>query len=392
MSITELIQQKKRIQESLLEFLEDESNVEENYENFVQIINDQKILEDKYEFKFLIQMINKISDNHQRIFNFIEKIERVLIFLKSDLNKYFTNSEKFELFKGNKRILLFLLEEKIVTIDETIFLRLTSNENIRRRYIEYFGPEIKEILTNEFIATFFKKHEEPGKEEILKRIPKEFGEEFYTKRKIGENDNILCELIRQKKTKDFIVYVNLHNIPLNSYVEESIFETNSFLIFNENSNSKAIKKVTLIEYAAFFESNEIIKYMRMNEVKLTASMWYYAVHSKNAELIKDLEDSHDLPPDLNYEQFLYESIKCHHNDVAKYIIYNLIDEEDLKNNIENRCYINIYEYCFRYFNFCFFQKILKTRYLFYLICENGLYTLVKLYLEQEHIDINATNI
>lgn len=33
--------------------------------------------EDKYEIKSLIQMINIISDNHQRIFNFIEKIERI---------------------------------------------------------------------------------------------------------------------------------------------------------------------------------------------------------------------------------------------------------------------------------------------------------------------------
>lgn len=41
MSISESIERKKKIQESLLEFLEEESNVEENYENFVQIIKDQ---------------------------------------------------------------------------------------------------------------------------------------------------------------------------------------------------------------------------------------------------------------------------------------------------------------------------------------------------------------
>ena len=41
--------------------------------------------------------------------------------------------------------------------------------------------------------------------------------------KFGENDNFLCELIREKKTKDFIVYVNLNHIPLESYIEESFF-------------------------------------------------------------------------------------------------------------------------------------------------------------------------
>ena len=91
-----------------------------------------------------------------------------------------------------------------------------------------------------------------------------------------------------------------------------------------------------MEYAAFFESNEIINYMKKNEVKLTPSMWLYA------ELFKDLEDNDVLPPNLNFESVLKESVKCHHKDVTKYIIYNLIDEEELKDNIENK-YHNLYE-------------------------------------------------
>ena len=308
-------------------------------------------------------MINKISDNHQRVFNFIEKIERILKLLKADINKYFTNLEKFELFEGNKRILLFLIEEKIITIDETIFSRLASEENKAMKYIEYFGPEIKEILTEEFVTTYFNKHEELKKEEIVKRIPEEIGEEFYAKRKIGENDNKLCELIRQKKATDFIVYVNLNNIRLQCYVEESIFETNSFLITDEND--KSIKKVKLIEYAAFFESNESINYMKMNKVELIPSLWLYTVHSSNAELIKDLEDNHVLPPDNDYEQVLKESIKCHHKDVVNYIIDNLINEEELNNNIENDYYGNLYEYCFKYYNFCFLPDVVKTTNLFF---------------------------
>ena len=92
MSITESIERKKKIQESLLEFLEEEINMEENYENFVRIINDQKILGDKYELKSLIQMINKISANHQRIFNFIDKIEQILKFLKTDILLHYLRS------------------------------------------------------------------------------------------------------------------------------------------------------------------------------------------------------------------------------------------------------------------------------------------------------------
>lgn len=107
MSISESIEGKKRIQESLLEFLEEESNVEENYENFVKVINTYKIQEDKYELKSIIQMINKISDNHQRTFNFIERIERILILLKRSVNKYFTNSEKFKFLRETNDFFYF---------------------------------------------------------------------------------------------------------------------------------------------------------------------------------------------------------------------------------------------------------------------------------------------
>ena len=235
-----------------------------------------------------------------------------------------------------------MIEEKIDTIDESIFSIFTSEDNESMRYIEYFTSEIKEILTEEFITTYFNKHPKIKKEEILNNIVKEIGEEFYTKRKIGENDNELCEMIREKKTKDFIVYFNLIHIPLESYNEDSIFETNSFLIIDENSKSTMNKRVALIEYAAFFESKEIINYMKKNEVELTPSIWLYAVHSKNAELIKNLEDNHVLPPNFNYESVLIESIKCHHKDVTMYIINNLIDEEELKDNIENEMIIFLF--------------------------------------------------
>ena len=160
----------------------------------------------------------------------------------------------------------------------------------------------------------------------------------------------------------------------------------------KKNKSKEIKKVSLIEYAAFFESNEIINFMKNDEVKLTPSIWLYAVHSKNSELIQELEDNHVLPPCINYESVLKESIKCHHRDVTEYIIYNLINEENLKNNIENKYYGNLYQYCFKYYNFCCLPEIEKTKNLFLYLFEYDHYTLVKLYLKQEHIDINTKNI
>lgn len=57
-------------------------------------------------------------------------------------------------------------------------------------------------------------------------------------------------------------------------------------------------------------------YMRNNGgVELTSHMWTYDILSKNAKLIKYLEDNHVLPSRNDYKLILKESIICHHNDV-----------------------------------------------------------------------------
>lgn len=72
---------------------------------------------------------------------------------------------------------------------------------------------------------------------------KEIGEDFNEKRKEGENDNSLCELIPKDEVKDFGVYVSRKNISFDSNTDLSIFETNPFLLKKNN--------IKLIEYAAF---------------------------------------------------------------------------------------------------------------------------------------------
>ena len=58
-------------------------------------------------------------------------------------------------------------------------------------------------------------------------------------------------------------------------------------------------------------------------MELTPSLWLYAIHSNNAELINLLESEKVLPPNDNYISCLAESIRCHHNDITNYIQDNL---------------------------------------------------------------------
>ncbi|KAK8876093.1 hypothetical protein M9Y10_006279 [Tritrichomonas musculus] len=361
MSIEEFKEKMKRIQNVLLEFLEDESNTEENYENFVKTMADYQINEDKQKVKSILQLINAIGNNHQRCHNFHNKIEKILEQFKSDIQKYFSNLEIFELFKNSKRILLFLIEEKIIELNENIIPQITYE------YTDYFWPEIKHFLNEEIIKKFI--------EEIMKEVP----EDFYNKRKEGENDNYLCELIRKNQVKEFGAYVNRNNISLKSSIERSVFETNQLLVNKTDIN--------LIEYASFYGSNDIIRYMRINgNVELTPNMWIFAIHSRNSELIKYLEDNHVSPPEDDYNEILKESIKCHHNDVSKYIIDYLIKEKDPQNSFEN----NLYQYAVEFYNYCFFPENMKHRNIFLYLCEYDYYSLVNLYLKEENIDINTT--
>ena len=393
MNIEEFVGKMKSIQSSLLEFLDDESDAEEKYEKFVKLITTQQIINEKHEFKALLQLINQISDSHHRVHNFISKIERLLEYFKKDIQKYFLNSEIFNIFKNNKRILLFLMEEKIMTIDEYIFSQIMRDEYNKLNYPEYFFPEIKPFLTKEIIEKYSSKNSKIKNEELIYQIKNEIDNDFYEKRREGENDDYICKLIRNNEIKEFIAFVNQANLPLDSFIKKSIFETNPLLIDSEEITRLIYKyDIKLIEYASFYGSIDIIKYMHLNGAELTSNMWYYTVHSRNAELIKYLEENHVPAPYDDFNPILSESIKCHHNETSIYIIENLIKEEDLQNDIKNKYFINLYRFAVKFFNYCFFPENMKYKNMFFYLCEFDYYILVKLYLEERNIDVNARDI
>ena len=162
------------------------------------------------------------------------------------------------------------------------------------------------------------------------QYPKYFGlikskdydkESFIKKQEIGENDNYICQLIRNNLIEEFIAHVNQANISIMDYViEHSIFETNSFLLDNGP---------TLIEYAAFCGSIVISRYLYMNGAELTLSLLEYAIHSYNVEMIH-LEELKVTPIYNKYNKLFEEAMKCHHNSIAQYIQNKKIENFDEK--------------------------------------------------------------
>lgn len=167
-------------------------------------------------------------------------------------------------------------------------------------------------------------------------------QEFEQKRRKGESESVICQLIRDDSLDEFISYVEKNDVNLKSSLQHSIFET-----------SKLFKdffcEPDIIQYATYCGSIKIINYLISRGVQLDQELWFYAILSNNIEILKLFESkkfeysnkidslafswfSHYGGKD-QYESLLIEAIKCHHNEMVNYILYT-IKNHRIKLNFE----------------------------------------------------------
>ena len=364
--ISNYIKKNKEIQEILLEFIDKQDNLEENFLNFQISFQENKIADDKHEFKLLLHFIASISDNHYRESNFFDKIEKILINFQEEIKNNYSNKEIFNIFKNNKRILLFLFEQKIVKFDQSIRNAISTDEYSKKSYLQYFSPEFDSNTP----------------------LPEDFEEN----RKRGENEHFICTLIQKDSIEDFITFVNKNNYSLKSTIEPSIFETNSFLLENESP--------TLIEYSVFYGSVQIFKYLRLNGVELTSSLWLFAIHGRNPEIIHLLEED-KIQPEIeikiedktksynntktekvvSYEECYFKSIQFHHNELKEYIENNYLSNNDSYSR-------KVLLQSIKYYNFGFFEEN-NLKLVFHQLCKYDYFYIIKTIIENMEIDINS---
>ena len=302
-----IIKKMKKIEEKIVAFLENPDEIDENLIICKQYLQDQLFSLNKYGLKSFLYLINAISNNFHRSESFFTKIELILKCLQEKIQNYFANYEIFNIFQKNKRLLLFLFKSGIITPNEEIYFIIKNNKKyIIAKYLDYFYPELEPYI-------------EENMKEII-QIPelkeKASRDEFDKKRESGENENYLCQLIRKDSVVDFITYIEETNISPLSTIQQSIYETNLFLID---------KNPTLIEYSVFYGSIQIFKYLQQKNAELNHSIWLYAIHGKNAEIIQLLEENKKETLQVAYPYLLIESIKCHHNEVTDYFRNNIND-------------------------------------------------------------------
>ena len=146
----EYIEQNKKIYTYLINFLEqaDDYDNDEQFQELLTILTTYQEQSDKY--REFLQMISVISNYHQRLPNFISRVEEILLSLKEEIKQFFTNSELISLFQFNKLLLLFLIKNEIIVVDD-YFLNFISktNENADMKYEHFFYEEIKTLIDEE---------------------------------------------------------------------------------------------------------------------------------------------------------------------------------------------------------------------------------------------------
>lgn len=316
----EYFKKMKDIEKKLVSFLEKHENPNENFTLFDEYLQSQKIQENKYELKSFLYIMVAISSYYHCSQCFFTQNELILTSLKERIQFFFTNFEVFNIFQKSKLLLLILFKLRIIIPTKEIYSAICNKKYIDRKYIEYFYPEFEAFILQD---------------QIKELRNTTLDDEFNKKRENGKNDNYLCRLIQNDAVVDFITYLETTNISPQSVILPSIYETNLFLI-NKNP--------TLIEYSAFYGSIQIFQYLYNRNAEIQPSIWPYAIHGRNAEIIHMIEENHIKPKDESYTECFFNSIKCYHNEIATYIHDNLYDKE--KQTVTKRRIIRIINlYC-----------------------------------------------
>ncbi|KAK8899074.1 hypothetical protein M9Y10_001373 [Tritrichomonas musculus] len=328
MESDDYLQMLQKSHDILLNFLNNEDNFCSDFNKLIYQLNEFEFQSCKKNMKFLLYILCQISKNHYRTQELISTIEKILLFYKKEIIEFFSDAEIFEIFKKSNRLILFLYKEGFIKIQYHV------NYLVNNYYFSLF--------MSQEIYRFLNKQNCKRIKEMIDIYGPEVMDNFEEKRLKGENESYICSLIREDSIIEFVSYVSKTNLNLNSQIKKSFFETNSFLLKNS--------KTSLIEYASFFGSIQIFQFLKLNNVELTPSLWLYAIHGRNADIIHCLEESHIKPEDKTFKACLIEAIKCHHNDIAYYIQTNLLDDKNMDS----------YSYCFKYSNYAFIENCITN--------------------------------
>lgn len=367
MELKDYITRMKMLYSALLEYIDSDDDSPESFQEFAAFLKGNDFGGNADELRTILNLISKVSKHHRGGQNQTAKLKKVIAHFLPVIKQTLSNLDLFRIFRGSRLLLLFLFDEQAVRVDEEVAYLVS--QKVGMHGLNFFYPEVKRFLTKNgkygpIIAsnTTFKKDET-----------------FERKRREGENDSLICSLIREDSLEDFVRKFCEEKRSPSDDVPPSLFETHPMLIK---------KKATLIEYSAFFGSRRVLGYLLERKSDeggaiedCDESLWLFAVCSGSAEVIHLLEEHGIAPGDGVYAECLSESVKCHHNGIARYIASKMEAEgEDGEAGMS--------ENFFSSYNFEFFpQDFADYESAFEQACQYDYVTIVKILLDTGKLDL-----
>lgn len=119
------------IQNILLEYIDDEEKDQTKFRRLLELFQSQKIQEDKHLLTSVLHLLATIANYHYRTHDFYNKVFKLIQYLKDSITKYYSNHEIYNFFRINKRVVLFLFEEKMMIMDDYIASQIRKKRKER---------------------------------------------------------------------------------------------------------------------------------------------------------------------------------------------------------------------------------------------------------------------
>ena len=101
--IKDEIEKLKEIQQTTLEYLDNDENDIADSKKIINYIDDEDISTNIYLLRDFLCMISNISNHHHKTQFFWEKVDFILTHIQNEIKDNFSRSTIFNIFKNNKR-------------------------------------------------------------------------------------------------------------------------------------------------------------------------------------------------------------------------------------------------------------------------------------------------
>ena len=267
----------------------------ENFEEFFNYLHSSYFLKTKRAVRQLLFSIDSLVTFNRLPLQYANAILKDGL-LKKVLKEMFTPNELIFVFEQNI-LLLTLLDEEIITI-QSLMDEVCGGKD----FFFFFFPEIKK-KDHKYYDESINKFQEllPLKDDNVHDVL----------RRKGQNEDEFACFIENDDIINFRKYFCLENHSPNDLIPYSKYLRHQFVNLEHCMPS-------LVEYAAFFGSIQIFKFLYLEGAKLTSNITFFAIAGGNYEIIHFLEENKFTFDEAD----LKIAIQFHHDEIVEYIINN----------------------------------------------------------------------